>query len=482
MHGSRAWSTYPNSYRAREIKVIAGWILTNGSGSLVGLPGAGKSNLLGFLCHRPDALAAHLPDSIDRIVMVPLDLNNLPANNLATLYRTILRSFYEYREQFEGEIKEAIGKCYLDNRDARDPFLPLSALRELLSLLKARRIRIILVLDRFDKFCRSATARMTDTLRGLRDSFKETLSYIVGMRQEAAYLPDAGSLGELHELLDMNVCWVGALDETDSRHLIATVTHSTAVPPTESDIDALRELSGGIPALLKAACHWWLMTPERPSSGWGRALLEERSFRSRLDRIWSALSLEEQRVFSETQSMNLRNVLQAANDRSNQGKSEQWPQDQAKEQVRTLDRLADKGLGQWVGQVGSARRWRSSSSLFSAYVSKIGGKSRGRIWFDGERRLLYQGRKPLENLSPMENTLLLFLIHNPRIRLTYTELIEAAWPEDVQIEGVATEALYQLVRTLRRKIETSPSQPQYIVNWRGKPEGGYQCFPEGRPN
>jgi DNA-binding response OmpR family regulator len=72
-------------------------------------------------------------------------------------------------------------------------------------------------------------------------------------------------------------------------------------------------------------------------------------------------------------------------------------------------------------------------------------------------------------------------VTHPRVRHTYTDLIEAAWPEDIHREGVSTEALYQLVRGLRRQIESTPSQPRYIVNWRGRPEGGYQCFPEGRP-
>ena len=39
----------------------------------------------------------------------------------------------------------------------------------------------------------------------------------------------------------------------------------------------------------------------------------------------------------------------------------------------------------------------------------------------------------------------------------------------------------QVVAGLRRKIEPDPSRPCYLVNWRGTPEGGYQCFPEGRP-
>jgi hypothetical protein len=47
-------------------------------------------------------------------------------------------------------------------------------------------------------------------------------------------------------------------------------------------------------------------------------------------------------------------------------------------------------------------------------------------------------------------------------------------------DGVTTEALYQVVRGLRRKIEPDVGRPRYITGWRGTPEGGYRCFPEGR--
>jgi DNA-binding response OmpR family regulator len=78
--------------------------------------------------------------------------------------------------------------------------------------------------------------------------------------------------------------------------------------------------------------------------------------------------------------------------------------------------------------------------------------------------------------------LLRFLIHHPRARHTHSDLIEAAWPENIVVkENVSTEALYQVVRGIRRKIEPDTTQPHYLLTWRGQPEGGYQFFPEGKP-
>jgi hypothetical protein len=481
MKASRAWSSYPITYRSQELLEISRWIATSRSGSVVGLPGVGKSNLLGFLCHRPDALETYLPSSEGRVILIPVDLNNLPANNLATLYRTILRSLHESGHRFESSLRESIHAQYLENRSQRDPFLSQSALRELLGVFQNNDIRLVLVLDRFDKFCTHATPHMTDTLRGLRDSFKSTLSYIVGMRQEVVYLPDPDALGELYELLDLNVCWVGALSDADCRQLITTVTRPASMPPSEQEVAQLLELGGGLAAILMSACQWWLTVGDLPAAQWGDELLKERGVRYRLEELWSALSQEEQQTLSELRSMNLRNVLREADaGRTNGGRTSRFS-NSIERVSSTQQGLVSKGIAAWFGGEDTAKWWRISSSLFAAYVSEVASQSRGKLWIDTERKVIHQGRDPLNNLSPLENSLLQFLISNPRVRLTYSELIEATWPDDVQIEGVSTEALYQVVRGLRRKVETTISRPQYIVNWRGKPEGGYQCFPEGRP-
>ena len=77
----------------------------------------------------------------------------------------------------------------------------------------------------------------------LRDSFKDTLCYIVGMRQEATYLPELDLLGELYELVDTQVCWLGPMGEADSRHAIASLTYTASRPPQEPEIDAILALT-----------------------------------------------------------------------------------------------------------------------------------------------------------------------------------------------------------------------------------------------
>ena len=71
-----------------------------------------------------------------------------------------------------------------------------------------------------------------------------------------------------------------------------------------------------------------------------------------------------------------------------------------------------------------------------------------------------------------------YFLKNPFMRHSHQDLIENAWPDDAYKEGVTPDAIYQTIRGIRTRIEPNPSQPFYLITWRG---GGYQFFPEGRP-
>jgi hypothetical protein len=392
-----------------------------------------------------------------------MDLNNLPDNTLAALFRVILRTFYEHRARFDAALHPLITQLYLENRAATDPFLSQSALRELLIELQQRRHRVIFVLDRFDLFCRMLTPEMGDVLRGFRDGFKSTLSYIASMRVGLAYVPEPDLLGDLHRLLDQHTCYVGPMNRQDTDDTIARRVQVVDQQPTPEEYAEIWQLTGGYPALVMVTCRWWLTHPARPPlAEWRAALFQEESVRHRLADIWSGLTQEEQLVLAEVQKGTLLDAkLRAAI---------------AQRYASTLTHLIAQGFCR-----ATPAGQELFSQLFADYVATVGGRSRGRIWLDGETDTLYHGETLLDTLTPKEQTLLRFLVREPRVQHTYTDIIVAAWNEEERYHGVTNDSLYQVIRGLRQKIEPHPSQPVYVVNWRGKPEGGYIFFPEGRP-
>lgn len=457
------WRDHAADYRAREAQLLATWILTGASGSVIGLNGSGKSDLLGFLCHRPEVLNGYLPVRAQPVTLLPMDLNTLPARTLSALFRVILRAFAEHQQRFANETQTLIRHLYQENRATTDPFLTQSALRELLIHLQQRRHRVVFALDRFDTFCNMLTPAMGDALRGLRDGFKDTLSYIASMRLGLDYVPELEVLGDLHRLLDQHVCYVGPMNEQDTRN---TITHRVQMVdqyPTEQEIVEIWRLSGGYPSLVMVLCRWWLTQTLRPPlAQWPEVIGKTASVRQRLNDIWAGLTQEEQMVLAQVQKI-------ALLDKKGQGVI-------AERYADVVANLVEKGLCRQ-----EPNGWQLFSQLFADHVARVGGYSRGKIWLDPLTETLYHGQSVLTGLTPKERALLKFLTEQPRHQHTYTDVIVAAWTEDERYHGVTNDSLFQVVRGLRQKIEPDPAQPVYLVNWRGKPEGGYQFFPEGRP-
>jgi hypothetical protein len=278
--------------------ILADWIQAGESGSIVGLAGAGKSNLLGFLTHRPEVMARYLENSGLKLALVQVDLNNLPNHDLATFYRVILRSLYEGRAQLaalDESLATHIETFYRKVEDKLDPFLVQSALREALLLVQEKKARLVLVLDPFDQFCQVAPTQVLDNLRGLRDSFKTTLCYLVGLRHEVAYIRSPAELGELYELIDTHVCWLGPMERQDARWVISQVEEATGQSFSEAQIERLIELTGGYPALLRAASLWLAKsTPIPDMAAWEELLLAETSIQNRLRDLRLGLTGEEE--------------------------------------------------------------------------------------------------------------------------------------------------------------------------------------------
>jgi hypothetical protein len=467
MVSKRAWEKYPLTYRAREIKILVEWIRAGESGSVIGLAGAGKSNLLGFLSHRPEVMAPYLNANSFKLALVLVDLNSLPANDLATFYRVILRSLYKARRQLdtiETTLTPTIETLYRKVEDKTDPFLSQSALHETLWLFTEQQISLVLVFDPFDQFCQAAPTQVLDNLRGLRDAFKATLSYLFGLRREVSYVRDPLGLGELYEIVDSHVCWLGSMERDDARWVISQVETATGRTFDEAQIEWLINLTGGYPALLRAASLWLTRVSPIPDlTTWEEHLLAEPSIHNRLRDLRSGLTGEEEAALSALQ---MALVLKSAKERQ-----------ESLRQIGTkyrsaLSRLKTKHLCQPTGT-----GWQFFSPLFAKFVTTMEGISAGKIWYDSETDRFFEGEIELTDLSDRDCRLLGQFLANPLVVHSLDDLIEAAWPED-DSSGVSNEAVQQAIRHLRKQIEPNPAKPCYLVT---EHRSGYRFFPEGTP-
>jgi hypothetical protein len=243
------WDTYPASYRGREIAALLQAVRAGECVSLVGLSGAGKSNLLGFIANRINGVG--LPE------FILLDCNRLA--------RPTARAFLDLLENLLG------------SEDEGGPGALLAAVQDQVGKRLAEAPQgLCLLVDRLDVLPMEESAALAENLRALRDTYKYTLTFVVATRRP---LPVDS---ELAELFYANTLWVGALSEDDARWSAAQYATRRGQEWGAEILDRLVAFSQGYPALLRAACEAYAAGAALESD----ALKDHPAVQRRLDEFW----------------------------------------------------------------------------------------------------------------------------------------------------------------------------------------------------
>lgn len=211
------WKTYPTNYREEEVQYILKAVQAGECASVIGLSGAGKSNLLGFTANRPD-IFTH-PNTL-------VDCNRLRENTSEELFKLIRRS---------------LG----DTSTSDDEFETLDLLIE--KRLAENDSKMAILLDRFEILADDSST--ASNLRALRDAHKYQLTYVIATRRPL----DPNS--ELAELFFGHTLWLGPLNENDT--LWNVLRYAMRIDQEWDDVIAaqMQELTWGYPSLLRAVCE-----------------------------------------------------------------------------------------------------------------------------------------------------------------------------------------------------------------------------------
>ena len=99
----------------------------------------------------------------------------------------------------------------------------------------------------------------------------------------------------------------------------------------------------------------------------------------------------------------------------------------------------------------------------------------GDLEVDLERRIVQRAGQEI-HLSPKEFELLAFLMKNQGVPLTHMKLLQSVWGAEY---GGELEYLRSYIRMLRKKIESDPAQPDYILT---EPWVGYRFHNPSDPD
>lgn len=223
------WDNYPANYRAAEVRAIQTAVKAGECVAIVGLSGAGKSNLLGFL-------AAHQPP--EGPVFVLVDGNRLSEPSTAGFLGLMYQAL---EEAVPGPANAAQSSDALESLEVALA----SRLRRGLSFL----LDLSLLLDRDGRFLEGRGQGLWGNLRALRDRHKYALTYVAATRH---VLPRDN---ELAELFFGHTVWLGPLADSDARWNVRHYAQRAGCQWDTAQVDAIVAATGGYPALLRAVCE-----------------------------------------------------------------------------------------------------------------------------------------------------------------------------------------------------------------------------------
>jgi hypothetical protein len=161
--------------------------------------------------------------------------------------------------------------------DDSQPGDPAAALGAAVARRLGEQSSLCLLFDRFDALAEQAAPTIFSNLRSLRDAHKYALTYVIATRRPL------DPHNELAELFFANTLWLGPLSASDAGWNVTRYAARKGLAWEAAAAEQLVTLSGGYPALLRAAC-------EAYAAGCAlelQALAAHPAVRKRIEEFWA---------------------------------------------------------------------------------------------------------------------------------------------------------------------------------------------------
>jgi DNA-binding winged helix-turn-helix (wHTH) protein len=324
-----------------------------------------------------------------------------------------------------------------------DTLLALRYLERIVSrLCREHHLQLVLVLDEFEELWQSLEPRLFQNLRYLRDEFKYHLVFLTITRERLAPArrrarDDAAEVEAFWEMFDPHVFGLGMYEAEDATEMMVRIERRQGQPHDAAHHQALINLSGGHPALLRVLA--WGLSHASLAHHDGHSLTAMPSVANECAKLWADLLPAEQQL-----------VRQIALGRE-AGVDPDEP---------VLRELCLKGLVQPSDQL------RLFAPIFTAYVQSQTDPATVGVVVDLPQRLVLVDGRPLSGtLSPLEFNLLAYLAQRAGQICRRDEILAALYPDEHL--AVNDERIDTLLRRLREALGEDGRKPRYLFTHRG---------------
>jgi DNA-binding winged helix-turn-helix (wHTH) protein len=436
-------------FRSTEIRQLFDLARAGESASIIGVSGVGKSNLFNHLLDKKTQ-SHYLGEDASQYIFLRVNFHYIPDFSDRSIYSLLLDQFELLDEQAEhfglddelighiGDYHEGLLNAGADLLKAQRYFK--LAVRK---LLQRSQRALVFLFDQFDEVYQEANPRLLANLRGLREAYKYRVSYFVFTRNPLAILaPTNKAREEFLDLLATNTIGLKPYGSEDAFLLCRRVAERNQLSLNQTTAKELYHLTGGHAGLLRATFLLTARAGNKLSSNDTAgpkitALLAFPDIEFECDKIWNSITIEEQQFLANS-----------AFDKP------------APEAKQTQMQLQIKGL------LTKDAAPQIFSPLFALYVQGKQVVWERLIQLDESTRRIRVLNRLTKPLTSLEFQVFQLLYRRIGEVVLKDDIVEAGWPD---AKGdVSDDAINQVVRRLRQKIEPDLRNPRFLENLRGQ--------------
>lgn len=426
---------YPATTRKEEIDKIFSYVQDGTSCQIVGAPGVGRSNLLGFLAYNRNVRITHVGEKEQsQYHFVLVNFAEVQKKPLFDVYKflflELITSLHERKKEEEFLSTDALFKKHLAYQDELVLFQGLKQAVEYLT--HEKNLLLVFLFERFETYLPMISSEFFTALRRLRDIAKYRCSYVFSTTRPLEEVIEPDILGDFYDLIADHAIYIPLSDTESLSFRLDHFEHLTKTKINEQLLKSIYTLTAGHGKLTRLALETSISIP-KGSKDIASFLLSQKSIQQTLLELWNFFTPEEQQHFLHPHEVPL--------------------------------------SSSFLEKVGLEKNNKLSIPLLQAFIDStiIAVSEQEKIIYEEKTKTIMKGSVALsDTLTSAEFRLLRYLVEHPDTILEREEIIQTIWNETQTTFGVTDQALDQLLFRLRKKIENNPTHPQYIQTVKGR--------------
>lgn len=427
-------ASYPPESWRDEIEKLMGYIKSGNSSQLIGIPGVGRSNLLGLLAYNRKARQLHFGNDQIKFHFVIMNFSEMRGKDESEILKFYFISIFDsLRERSMDKEYEKSRELFKESIEIADKQYLLQGLKKLIDFIcLEKNMTIIFLIDRFEEYIPSLTPEFFTDLRALRNRAKYKFSVTFSTIKPLEEILEPSIYVDFYEFLEGNNIYLPLKDDISLDFRINFLQKNASKNLPEDKLKEILDLTSGHGKLTRLSIE--AVLSEEEDSNLSNLLLSKNKIKTLFQEIWKSLNPSEQKYLTSLNPELKSDYLEKVNLISN-------------------DKL--------------------TIPLFEIYLKNeseiLSKNSNKKITYDSSTQEIKRGELVLsDSLTSSEYKLLLFLVENEGKILGRDEIINAVWKDLSSTAGVSEQALDQLIFRLRKKIEDNPNSPKQLATIKGR--------------